>query len=677
MSLITFTPFSYSGSSADVGASTVYITTSDTFDDWREYSNKIASDLDSLSDSVNSINGKFESGVASGELLVWDGSKWDNGNLPATAISGLTALDAPGAASNALEGNDELLVHNGGTLQKVTVENLQKFISPEAITDQTDLSAVATDDSILIYDNDAAALAKTTVSALLAGAGTGSMSSFALQDGDGSEVSITDGKEIKFIEGDGIDINWTSESDPYELTFSLDAGVSAGNGLTGSGTFKGGTYTISHPAAAASASSSTNTGRTYIQNIELDSYGHITNISSAEETAPLTYTDTNKLTTFVLEDEDSGEVTIAHDKEVKFIGDGINTKWTDTSHGTDADPYTLTFTNADKGSSQNIFKNVQLLGSTAITSWSDSGTVSSNSNNDTLKLIEGNGIELKVDTDSKTFRIAHEPVSAAEDVDNSGGTVIQDLTFDTLGHVTATGSYNLDDRYYTETETNNTFIKLTTDQTVNGIKTFAEGLVNKDSVKIHSDGWPQLILANDNGEDERFGIWRSGDSDIMQIGPQDTTGSGTSAIQINRNGSIVVPYGGYVGGPLTFNGGTVKIENYGSGSDTFGGNVILERPHTTNLGGDIFLGLASNDSLAVYETTDSATGSTRGATLDITKCITGASSSIIVSNDATVTAEGIEDPGGATIQKMVKIGQADYDALSEPDGNTLYIIVGA
>ena len=52
------------------------------------------------------------------------------------------------------------------------------------------------------------------------------MQSFVLEDGDGTEVSITEGKEVKFVEGHGIDINWTdtstgSDADPYDLEFSL------------------------------------------------------------------------------------------------------------------------------------------------------------------------------------------------------------------------------------------------------------------------------------------------------------------------------------------------------------------------------------------------------------------------------------------------------------------------
>ena len=48
--------------------------------------------------------------------------------------------------------------------------------------------------------------------------------------------------------------------------------------------------------------------------------------------------------TFQLEDGDGTEVAISNAKEVKFIGSGITTNWTDTDNGTDGDPYDLTFT---------------------------------------------------------------------------------------------------------------------------------------------------------------------------------------------------------------------------------------------------------------------------------------------------------------------------------------------
>jgi hypothetical protein len=65
---------------------------------------------------------------------------------------------------------------------------------------------------------------------------------------------------------------------------------------------------------------------------------------------------TNAITGFVLEDGDGTEVTIAGAKEVKFVeGGGIDINWSDTSTGSDADPYDLTFTlNTDMRKSGNV-----------------------------------------------------------------------------------------------------------------------------------------------------------------------------------------------------------------------------------------------------------------------------------------------------------------------------------
>lgn len=62
-------------------------------------------------------------------------------------------------------------------------------------------------------------------------------SGFVLEDGDGTEVNIASGKEVKFIDGGGIDINWTdvsdgTDADPYDLTFALDInGATDGTGI--------------------------------------------------------------------------------------------------------------------------------------------------------------------------------------------------------------------------------------------------------------------------------------------------------------------------------------------------------------------------------------------------------------------------------------------------------------
>ena len=47
---------------------------------------------------------------------------------------------------------------------------------------------------------------------------------------------------------------------------------------------------------------------------------------------------------FVIEDDDGTEVTLTENKEMKIIGSGVTTNWTDTSTGSDGDPYDLTIT---------------------------------------------------------------------------------------------------------------------------------------------------------------------------------------------------------------------------------------------------------------------------------------------------------------------------------------------
>jgi len=60
-----------------------------------------------------------------------------------------------------------------------------------------------------------------------AGGADGMGSGFVLEDNAGTEVTIDENKEVKFLDGGGIDATWTdttpgSDADPYDLTFTLD-----------------------------------------------------------------------------------------------------------------------------------------------------------------------------------------------------------------------------------------------------------------------------------------------------------------------------------------------------------------------------------------------------------------------------------------------------------------------
>ena len=58
------------------------------------------------------------------------------------------------------------------------------------------------------------------------------------------------------------------------------------------------------------------------------------------------------------------------------------------------------------------------------------------------------------------FTVNHNVSGANSTINNSDGNVLQDITISAQGHVTAIGSTNLDDRYYTETEIDANFYKL-------------------------------------------------------------------------------------------------------------------------------------------------------------------------------------------------------------------------
>ena len=94
--------------------------------------------------------------------------------------------------------------------------------------------------------------------------------------------------------------------------------------------------------------------------------------------------------------------------------------------------FAVTYVNTDKGSSQNIFKNI---------AGNSGGTAAANSNNDTLTISGGSSLTSVRSGDTITL---NHTSTGASSVDNTGNTVIQDLTIDANGHVTAVGSTEID-----------------------------------------------------------------------------------------------------------------------------------------------------------------------------------------------------------------------------------------
>lgn len=139
---------------------------------------------------------------------------------------------------------------DGSSDTSFTVQLTEQSINGQSI-------ATVANDSDYILIASGAALRRITKSNFISGIGAGTMSSFVLEDNDGTEVVINNSNEIKFIGASGVGINWTDTSDgtdvdPYDLTFTVDhdqtanfvanehidhtnVTITAGDGLTGGG----------------------------------------------------------------------------------------------------------------------------------------------------------------------------------------------------------------------------------------------------------------------------------------------------------------------------------------------------------------------------------------------------------------------------------------------------------
>jgi hypothetical protein len=119
----------------------------------------------------------------------------------------------------------------------------------------------------------------------------------------------------------------------------------------------------------------------------------------------------------------------------------------------------------------------------------------------------GNGISLSGTTFSvaaggglsqDASGLSHSDTSTQASVNNSNGTVIQDITLDTYGHITAIGSYNLDSRYFTEAEINSYFKRGYSNQAV-------------EASSLTSGAWYTIAQNTGDRAIARFGL-RDGNS---------------------------------------------------------------------------------------------------------------------------------------------------------------------
>ena len=275
------------------------------------------------------------------------------GSSANTAVQGNTSLSFAGTSNEiSIDGGSSITLGSGGTVTiglADTIAGNRTFSNNVTISGNLTVSGTTTSvnsntvnigDNILVLNSDES--------------GTPS------QDG-GIEIERGTSTNATLIWDEGNDY-WSAGLSGAEVQIALVNGTYSG--LRAQSTTAGdvGLGNVTNESKATMFSSPTFTGTVSgvtkshvglgnVENTALSTYtgqgGALDNQYITNGAGYITsFTNTNQLTTFQVEDGDGTEVTISHGKEWKFVeGTGIDINWTDTSNGTDGDPYDLTITN--------------------------------------------------------------------------------------------------------------------------------------------------------------------------------------------------------------------------------------------------------------------------------------------------------------------------------------------
>ena len=318
------------------------------------------------------------------------------------------------------------------------------------------------------------------------------------------------------------------------------------------------------------------------------------------------------MTSFQLEDDDGTEVTISDAKEVKVIGSGVTTNWTNTSNGTDADPYDLTITvDAAQTGITSVYNASLKLGRDA-----DNLVDFATTDNKIIFRVEGvNELEL--------VQNALSPVTSDGVALGTGSLMWSDLFL-------ASGSViNLNNGDITLTHSSETL-------TVAG-GTFATAALTATtgvfSTSIDVTGSAGIILENDEN------ITNSVDGTVLINGNLKVgSGSGAGVYASNGNHDVTLQTGNSTTGSITIvdgANGTITLSPNGTGTS------VIEDPVLTvgsDADGDIYYRASNKLARLAKGTADQVLTMNDGATAPGWEDAAGGGGTTTLAADYTITA---------------------------------------
>ena len=256
----------------------------------------------------------------------------------------LTATQLAGTLQTAAQTNITSL----GTLTALTVDNIALNGTTIGHTSDTDLLTltsgvltVAGEVSMTTLDIGGTDVTTTAAEINLIDGGT-ARGTTAVASGDG--ILINDGGTMRMTNVDTVST--------YFASHSVGGSNIVTTGALDSGSITSGFGTINNGSSAITTTGTVTYGSLSDGSITITAFVDEDDMSSDSATLVPTqqsvkaYVDSEggSMSNFYLEDDDGTEVTVSNGKEVKIIGSGVTTNWTDTSTGSDADPYDLTIT---------------------------------------------------------------------------------------------------------------------------------------------------------------------------------------------------------------------------------------------------------------------------------------------------------------------------------------------